>query len=315
MPNDEKYPPALDAHLKQRQEITERVRRQVEPGRDIYESNRKPIQPIVDVPEPLQQLREHIPAAQECLRQITEPISLLQSVLPDLLWPIIKQVVDVQKAIQASIPCWSETLEEHLEAFRKLPTHTREALLLLGKHGWYFDDADMSLLDLWALKIDLDEGKHLEAETKLMEYFESHLTEIEQSIVTKFPHRSHLIRAAWDAHRRGEYVLSIPVLLAQTDGICKETIDKYLFIKKDKKPQTASHVDQIPEDHWRAWLSPLAETLPIGASERERPEGFTSLNRHTVLHGESLDYGSKVNSLKAISLVNYVAHVLLSCNP
>jgi hypothetical protein len=56
-----------------------------------------------------------------------------------------------------------------------------------------------------------------------------------------------------------------------------------------------------------AILSPLAETLPINASENERPRNFNGLNRHMVLHGESLDYGSKVNSLKAISLVNYVS--------
>lgn len=31
---------------------------------------------------------------------------------------------------------------------------------------------------------------------------------------------------------------------------------------------------------------------------------------YTVLHGESLDYGSKTSSLKAIALVNYVDHVL-----
>ena len=70
-------------------------------------------------------------------------------------------------------------------------------------------------------------------------------------------------------------------------------------------------MEQIASDTYRAaLLSPLAQTLPIGASKHERPEDFTELNRHVVLHGESLDYGTKINSLKAISLINYVAHVL-----
>ena len=70
-------------------------------------------------------------------------------------------------------------------------------------------------------------------------------------------------------------------------------------------------MEQIAADTYgAALLSPLAETLPIGASEYERPTGFDELNRHMVLHGESLDYGTKINSLKAISLINYVAHVL-----
>jgi len=81
-------------------------------------------------------------------------------------------------------------------------------------------------------------------------------------------------------------------------------------MKSNRKPQTAIYVDQITNDTFMAAiLSPLAEILPINASENERPRNFNGLNRHMVLHGESLDYGSKVNSLKAISLINYVIFV------
>jgi len=51
-------------------------------------------------------------------------------------------------------------------------------------------------------------------------------------------------------------------------------------------------------------------TLPISASEHERGDAFVGLNRHQVLHGESTQYGTEMNSLKAISLLNYVAHIL-----
>lgn len=84
-------------------------------------------------------------------------------------------------------------------------------------------------------------------------------------------------------------------------------------MKQNRKPRTAIYVEQIAVDTFRAvLLSPLAHSLPIGASEKERGAGFNELNRHMVLHGESLDYGTKTNSLKAISLINYVSHVLNS---
>ena len=38
--------------------------------------------------------------------------------------------------------------------------------------------------------------------------------------------------------------------------------------------------------------------------------GFIDLNRHAVMHGESLDYGSEENGLKAVSLLNYVSYIL-----
>lgn len=311
MLNDNKYTDALEAHLKQWQDIAERVRRQMEPFRDIHESIRKSIQPIIDTRETLQKALEPMLANQERWRQLVELVRLPQIELPDLS-PIAKQVIDFQKAIQESI---GPAFQQLHKGFLELPMRTQEALLLLGQHGWYLDP-EMSLPALWELKSALSQGNILEAESALVEYFESRIAEIEESITTKFPHRGHLIHSAFGAHRREEYELSIPVLLAQADGICKETVDQYLFIKQDKKPSTAIYVARIAADtYMAALLSPLAQTLPIGASEKERPEGFVALNRHTVLHGESLDYGNKINGLKAISLVNYVAHVLPANNP
>ena len=53
------------------------------------------------------------------------------------------------------------------------------------------------------------------------------------------------------------------------------------------------------------------EALPLWASEYRRGDDFCGLNRHMVLHGESIDYGTKKNSLKTISLINYVTHLVV----
>jgi hypothetical protein len=268
--NDNKNTAALEAHLKQWQEVTERVRRQMEPFRDINESIRKSIQPIIDTREALQNALEPILASQERWRQIVESFRLPQIELPDLA-PIAKQVVDFQKAFQEVI---CPAFQQLHKGFLGLPARTQEALLLLGQHGWYLDP-EMSLPDLWELKSALSEGNIREAEFALVEYFEDRITEIEEAVTTRFPHRGHLIRSAFGAHRRAEYELSIPVLLAQVDGICKETVDQYLFIRQDKKPSTAIYVAQIAADTYKAaLLSPLAQTLPIGASEKESQRGY-----------------------------------------
>ena len=213
-------------------------------------------------------------------------------------------VNNLQIAIQKPIIPIFDDLKN---SFQELPKHIQEVLLLLGENGWYLD-LEMPLPTLWYLRDILDEGNLLKAENILVKYFENRLCELEKSILKKFPSRKHLLKPAFNAHRREEYCLSIPIFLAQTDGICKEAVGQCLFMKSNRKPQTAIYVDQIANDTFMAaLLSPLAKTLPINASENERPRRFNGLNRHMVLHGESLDYGSKVNSLKAISLVNYVS--------
>jgi hypothetical protein len=298
---------ALNAHLKQWREIEERIKSQVSPIlKQQQEALQISLQPIIDAQKAFQEVLEPILAEQKRWKKLVESIQIPKYELHYLSY-LSKQASEFQKSIKGFI---SPVFEQLQKSFRELPPRTRDALLLLGAHGWYWD-LEMSLLGLWKLKKALSEGNVEEAEGALIEYFESRIDEIERSIAKRFPKRETLIRAAFNAHRRKEYELSIPVLLAQTDGICKEVVNEYLFIKQNKKPRTAIYVEQVASDSFRAaLLSPLAQTLPVSASKHERKEGFNELNRHMVLHGESLEYGSKINSLKAISLLNYVAHVL-----
>ncbi len=281
MENKEKDINALNTHFKLLQEIAERIRVQLQGAFNIS------FQPIIEAQGHFEEIRR------------------LYSNYLD------KQAVEFQRSFEALI---SPAFEELQRSFSEVPPRTQEALLLLGNHGLYLD-LEMTLPDLLKIEKALLEGKVEEADHALIEYFEARIDEIQESISKRFPNREKLIRAAFNAHRREEYELTIPILLAQADGICKEVLKEYLFMKQNKKPRTAIYVEQIASDTLKAAiLSPLSQTLPIGASEHERAGAFNELNRHMVMHGESLDYGTKTNSLKAISLINYVAHVLNSEN-
>lgn len=197
---------------------------------------------------------------------------------------------------------------------KELPTRLQQAVLLLADHGWFFD-FEMPLSGLWECEKAIAGGDVKAAEGAFIVYFNERLTDIERSVVEQYPHRAVLITAAFRGHRSEEYEMSIPLLLTQVDGICKDAVDRYFFIRERGKgrPSTGSYVDELVNDTFKAaLLSPLAVTSEINLSERERKEGFTGLNRHMVMHGESLDYGTRVNSLKTISLLNYVVGALQS---
>lgn len=296
----------LEKHFKQWKQISDRLQGQLRPVMETQKAIERALRPTLELQKALNTQLEPFLEQQRKLQKALEGIKVPNYQLPDLS-PFTKQIQQYQKSLSGII---TPAFEELQRSFRELPPKIQEALLLLAQHGWYLD-FNMPLPSLWDIKEAISSGEIDEVEEALVEYFESQLDEIENSFSAQFPHRSHIIASAFKAHRNGEYFLSIPVLLAQTDGICKEVVDQYLFIKKDKKPRTAIYVEQIAADTYKAaLLSPLAASTPIGASEHEREQGFNLLNRHMVLHGESLDYGSKVNSLKAISLVNYVSQVL-----
>ncbi|MDD5503639.1 MAG: hypothetical protein PHH26_09350 [Candidatus Thermoplasmatota archaeon] len=305
MAQSDKVSEALEAHFKQWQEMGECIRSIVAPVLKGQEQFRKSLQPIIESQETFQNALESIILDQKrniCAHTIE---------FPKIAFPNLASLIKPAEAFKNSIErLISPAFQQLQKSFLELPQRTQETLILLGTHGWYLD-LEMPLSGLWKLKNALTEGNVTSAEDALVEYFESRADEIEKSIVKRFPKRQKLIIAAFNAHRRQEYELSIPVLLAQTDGICKEVVNQNLFEKYNKKRQIAIYVEKFATDIYRAaLLSPLVQTLPIWASKNERDKGFSELNRHMVIHGESLDYGTKTNSLKAISLINYVAHVL-----
>lgn len=55
----------------------------------------------------------------------------------------------------------------------------------------------------------------------------------------------------------------------------------------------------------------LVEEIPLKQQMSKRSSAEVGLlNRHAVMHGESLDFDTKENSLRALSLLNYVALAL-----
>ncbi len=230
------------------------------------------------------------------IKDLIAPVTKLQEIARQthkLFSPIIEQ----QKKLQEKI-------------FIELPLKTREAVIELGNHGWFLD-LEMIPSEVFELKDVFIAGDDKEAESTLVEHFKGRLSEIEKSIINKFPHRKKILMAAFRAHKRMEYELSIPVLLTQADGICFDVIKTDLFGKHNNKPKTANHVKQYVSSALdEALLQSLMQKLPISASKKERDDDFNELNRHAVLHGESFDYGTEVNSFKAISLINYVSWVL-----
>ena len=98
--------------------------------------------------------------------------------------------------------------------------------------------------------------------------------------------------------------------LTQVDGFFHDLWDKSLFIARDRVA-VDSHIGQMHNQLAREMARVLLDSdWPLIMARGTRPDDFTGLNRHQVLHGEVTDFGTEENSLKAISLLNYCAFVL-----
>lgn len=192
------------------------------------------------------------------------------------------------------------------EAALKYPPILKSALITLADEGWYLDWSGMALNDPVQLAELCSKGNRTEAEAWLVNHYKGRLSAIEAELRGLFPNRAHILDQAFSAHKQGNFYLSVPAFLAQADGIYFEFNGKNFFITKDAKGKFSAETKNLDE-LMKSLLAPFSESTSIRKTERERGSDFIYLNRHVVMHGESLDYGTEVKSLQALSFLYYVA--------
>ncbi len=193
-----------------------------------------------------------------------------------------------------------------MDAARRYPPVLQEAIITLADEGWYLDWTGMHINEPVELVEMYSKGNREEVEARLIKHYRDRVPAIDAELRELFPSRAHILDQAFAAHRQGNFYLSVPTFLAQADGIYFEFQGKNFFITKEAKGKFSTDTkDQ--DDLTKALLAPFSNSTSIRKTAKERETDFIYLNRHVVMHGESLDYGTEVKSLQAVALLYYVA--------
>lgn len=197
----------------------------------------------------------------------------------------------------------------------QLPAQSKHAMAQALAKGWFFGWHD-SLQSLVELLDRLAAAPSTELDALMVEYYRANMPNFAQQLSERYPDRALAIKAAVTAHTsmpEGGFLLSIPVFIAQTDGLLAELVGV-------ESPMTRQHGANVIRERYandQETLDLLLPLLELGSStllmsSKERKEfsrklgAFDALNRHQVMHGERSDYGSEMNSLRAFSLLAFV---------
>lgn len=219
----------------------------------------------------------------------------------------IEKAKQVVENFQHQFLALEKSFEKVAEGFRKIREELPEAMIELSNLGWYTHlDSDP-----WFpinLKDQLKSGNVAEVDTLMIEYLDQVYTGYKKEILNHFSKRKLPLKAGFSAHEREEYFLSIPVFFAQIEGMCFDQIGERYFSIKKGAPKTKKYVEQLQRDSFMETLfSPLKEVGPYRKNQdSNNPVG---INRHDVLHGDSVDYGTKINGYKVLSLLFYISEI------
>lgn len=257
----------------------------------------------------------------------------LVAIMGDLLQPHIPALSNAFKRFETWI---TEVSKQHSSLLQKIPTinwdivktrldempeRSKRAMDRASNRGWFFNWQG-SLQTVLTLIDDLEVANEDELDTILIHHYDLNIDGYTASLSEAFPDRQKAIAAAAGAHKRGgdDYFLSVPIFLAQADGIfaniCGTTMPLGTSKSKDGVNGAAIIKEKIGENgESYDLLSPLFGLHKIDLLKGERTRvaesqatgaGFNALNRHQVLHGEVSDYGTKLNSLKAFSFLAFI---------
>lgn len=213
------------------------------------------------------------------------------------------------------------------ERFRDMAT--------FANHGWFID-SHMPIRfcsEAAAVLRNIEEEPEHEDRASVLDEFQSILNthyqsrypQIKVEILSRFHNRNHILDPAFSAHEQGLYCLSIPVFVAQADGIfmqsrgfglfCRDGLNQDITFK-----ELLDAIDKgIPDLHEISWtdLLPLLfhtrreGVIPFKTRTTDAKAGTCeSLNRHAIMHGLCTFYASKENSLRYISLLGYLSWAL-----
>lgn len=246
---------------------------------------------ITDLTDIIARITNPIPKFKETLESIYEPINKLANILN----------YENQR--------WILETEKIYKKYQELPEKVKNAIILMAENGWYFD-SEITLSALWKIKELIEIGELEMVETTFANHFENKIDHILNYILEEFPHRKRIIQSAFSAHLEEKYELSIPILLAQADGICNEKLGGYFFIKKNGKPETSESILTKDNEFEKALGTIFTISSSINKSRHEREKNYNQMNRHEILHGDSLNYATRINGLKSISFIFHVVQMV-----
>lgn len=240
----------------------------------------------------------------EMVKQLRAPLQIYED-----MEAATRAAIEQDRQLQAA----TQAADDHRRLVADLLTNLtefveRESVQTLMQHGWFPDlDLTASQIQAWA---ELFDDHPQQANEALCDRFRELLDDIEAKVKGAFPHRSEILSEAFHAHRQGHYCLSVLGFLTQVDGFFHDIWDKSLFVRGDRE-KVGGQVGQMQNELAREMVRVLLESdWPLIMARDKRPDDFTGLNRHQVLHGEVTDFGTEEYSLKALSLLNYCVFVL-----
>ncbi len=192
---------------------------------------------------------------------------------------------------------------------------------LENKNPWFIEN-DWYLSEKWWGDYLIEEtftSNPLKLEKELIIRFDKELKPTKEELINYNPKRKQIIEEIFKLYKQRCYHGVVSLSYSQTDGICKEKFKIPFwggFKNTDKKTNSQRLIEELPQEYFIGFNNlRLNHRGEMNLKSEEIFESNTiskTNNRHHVLHGSSYMYGTKINAVKSILLMDYISSLKLN---
>ena len=199
--------------------------------------------------------------------------------------------------------------------YDKLP----ESLIRLAEYNWFIDQ-NIHLKQLKKIINQITKGDLAEVDKYLTRYYKTKTIPILEELIQRHNSRIDILSEIKEMINGKHYYSAIILILSQVDGISYDLTKKEKFFLKDKslkkdkihRPEVTSKIIKDAEWATKAFMSPIEDSIPIGKNEKFYKKSINTFNRHEIMHGVDISYGTEKNTLKALSLLKYLSDLIIN---
>lgn len=224
-------------------------------------------------------------------------------------------------SLHESITKFFKELDDQMTSYAP----TRDLALKLAERGWFL--TRLETIGFHSAAFDLiKEDKNDDVDLLFKMYIDEEIDILQNRLRSRYADLEDLIIQGFECHKNKMFYVSIPAFLILAEHICNYIVSEIngestrnLLFNTDRRAKdqgfsqgssgirvnTEKHFDQIERKYSFNSHIPLLEKHFFNQDSSLNPH-----SRHGILHGESKDYGTELNSLKAICFMNYVDQTL-----
>lgn len=195
----------------------------------------------------------------------------------------------------------------------------KDNIKTLMTQSWFIDFEFLSINEIYDIADNFKLKKVIEANSQMMKLYDSIIPKLETRLINQYPNRREIFSDIFRAYESNYFAVTIPCIFSQIDGICVEKLGGELFqrIKKEgvKVPKAVKNLKLSDNDSiWSILAFCLFESnmnpVLMNNYERKMITDEIFINRHQIIHGEDYSYATKLNTVKAFSLLAYVSSII-----